>query len=78
MLPQTVLEEARGVAERIRQTIEDQLRSSENPDARCTVSIGVAEHWEADSSVNDLFKAADDALYQAKSEGRNRVSVLEN
>ncbi|MBC7645889.1 MAG: GGDEF domain-containing protein [Pseudopedobacter sp.] len=75
VLPQTVLEEARGVAERIRQTVEDQLRSSLNSEARCTVSIGVAEHWEAEASVDDLFKAADDALYDAKSGGRNRVSV---
>ena len=75
VLPQTVLEEARGVAERIRQTVEDQLRSSLNSEARCTVSIGVAEHWEAEASMDDLFKAADDALYDAKSGGRNRVSV---
>lgn len=75
VLPGTVLEEASGVAERIRVAVETQLVSSNVPEARCTVSIGVAEHWEMDSNVDALFKAADDALYQAKTEGRNRVSV---
>ena len=76
VLPGTVLEEASGVAERIRGAVEEQLRSSGGPEAHCTVSIGVAEHWEMDSSVDDLFKAADDALYEAKSAGRNRVSTV--
>lgn len=37
-----------------------------------TISIGVAEFW-ADQTQEQWMKAADDALYQAKSEGRNRV-----
>jgi len=77
VLPGTVLEEAQGVAERVREAVERQLCSSLNPEARCTVSIGVAEHWEMDSSVDALFKAADDALYRAKSGGRNRVSTAQ-
>jgi diguanylate cyclase (GGDEF)-like protein len=37
-----------------------------------TVSIGVAEFW-ADQTQEQWMKAADDALYQAKGQGRNRV-----
>ena len=37
-----------------------------------TVSIGVV-HWDGQQSPEQLFRAADDALYQAKHEGRDRV-----
>jgi diguanylate cyclase (GGDEF)-like protein len=38
-----------------------------------TLSIGVAEFSETDQDVSDLVKKADEALYRAKAEGRNRV-----
>ena len=37
-----------------------------------TVSIGVV-HWDGQQSPEQLIRAADDALYQAKHEGRDRV-----
>jgi diguanylate cyclase (GGDEF)-like protein len=43
------------------------------PLAKCTISIGVAAYPEDEISVERLLKAADQALYRAKNEGRDRV-----
>ena len=55
---------ARQVVERIRKNIEQTLD--------VTVSAGIAMHTKG-SSVEELIKAADQALYRAKESGRNRV-----
>jgi diguanylate cyclase (GGDEF)-like protein len=73
LLPQTSLEGALTVAERIRKDIQ-KLRLSEEPQLRVTASVGVAAvpnpHIQ---SADQLVGAADAALYRAKREGRNRV-----
>lgn len=40
-----------------------------------TISVGVATNSDGTKSAEDLFKAADKKLYQAKREGRNRVAA---
>lgn len=76
ILPKTRLAGAVKVAETIRQRIET-LRLIRRQDnfrlAPFTISIGVAECNEADTGET-LFQRADRALYQSKSEGRNRVT----
>lgn len=39
-----------------------------------TISIGIADDGDGSSRAEDVIKAADQALYQAKREGRNRIS----
>ncbi|HPO29710.1 MAG TPA: sensor domain-containing diguanylate cyclase [Candidatus Hydrogenedentes bacterium] len=72
LLPQTDLEGARVEAERIRRSVGDtpfpDLPDGEN----VTVSIGIAALNEAVTSAEELVRLADDALYRAKSEGKNR------
>lgn len=63
-LPETSLDGARVVAERIRAGISSELG--------VTISIGLAQ-YRAGSSRDDLVKAADEALYMAKQNGRDRV-----
>ena len=61
------------LAERIRQNVEALVFESLK-DVRISVSLGVAVLQE-DESADHLFERADDALYQAKQNGRNRVET---
>ena len=71
MLPETSIDEALALAERVRANIA-RLGFSELPELAVTVSIGVAE-FRIDESIAQTVARADEALYQAKSGGRNRV-----
>jgi two-component system cell cycle response regulator len=69
IMPQTDQHTAFEVAERIRIAVE-KLRF----DGRhVTVSIGVSQTYSTIKNSKTLLKLADDALYQAKDEGRNKV-----
>lgn len=72
LLPETSLEEALGVAERIR-------AACAQPDTEpgCTVSIGVATNSQGNDTVDSLIARADAAMYRAKAKGRNRVETAE-
>lgn len=73
LLPETKLDTALMLAERLRTSVETLSFDLGGADAvRCTVSIGVAEMTEGESAQL-LLQRADRALYQAKALGRNRV-----
>lgn len=64
------------VGERIRQKIAGEPFQSEGANSiPVTVSIGVSSLLSANDTPQSLMKRADDALYRAKREGRNRVAV---
>ena len=72
VLPRTDLKTAKIIAERIRRSIEDYLF----PDSiHITVSIGVSQLQMESETSESLLKRADDALYTAKREGKNRVCI---
>lgn len=74
ILPETGLGEAQRIAERIRQTIEQQnIITHNNVHLRVTASLGIAS--TDDNRTTDLIKAADQALYRAKESGRNQVAT---
>jgi len=73
VLPNTTLEDANDVAERLRSHIEQLILTDLPAGLRTTISVGVAAMMPRDSGFADLEQRADDALYRAKAEGRNRV-----
>ncbi|NJD88648.1 MAG: GGDEF domain-containing protein [Betaproteobacteria bacterium] len=70
LLPDTPLEEAAGVAEKLRRAIAAFPVPLPEADIAITASFGVAEGPEP---LDRLIDRADAALYRAKREGRNRV-----
>ncbi len=74
ILPGTVLDAAVTFAERARRMVDDHVFTYEGGTLRRTLSAGVAAFPHPLVRVRDeLVKASDDALYAAKSLGRNRV-----
>jgi two-component system cell cycle response regulator len=64
------------LAERIRRTVEGQCLTVDRVSVSFTVSIGIAHSDEGgDYQAQELFEAADRALYAAKDAGRNLVSI---
>jgi diguanylate cyclase (GGDEF)-like protein len=76
LLSETDISGARTTAEKIRQTIANDPFTAvgENP-VSVTVSIGVACYPLHGSGYQSLIEAADQALYRAKEDGRDRVRV---
>jgi len=76
-LPQTTLEQSWNAAERMRKDIEKMgLPLPDDPQisVRITASFGVASClMKSSKDVDSIIKLADEALYRAKAEGRNRV-----
>ncbi|MFN2350156.1 MAG: diguanylate cyclase [Thioalkalivibrio sp.] len=76
LLPGTQLAEARQVAERVRKAVSSMEISGEGPEG-ITVSIGVGTTATAGvTQPDELLQLVDEALYRAKSAGRDRVAVV--
>lgn len=69
LLPQTSLDDARRVVERVRVAFE------QHSGCEVTLSAGLTILQDADRALPDLLRRADAALYQAKAAGRNQVVV---
>ena len=65
------------IAERLRQTVEATPMDAGGKTIKITASFGVSSHPDSVFGVEHLFKAADEALYRAKHNGRNRVEFAE-
>lgn len=73
--PQTRLDDALAIADRIKTRIEA-IRVRHVPDLHVSCSIGVAMLGPQHADVRDWINEADAALYQSKDGGRNQVQVL--
>lgn len=73
-LPDTRLDDAFTLAESIRRAVAD-LRLERWPEVRLSTSIGLAPFPAHGRTDVELMREADEALYTAKSTGRNKVSL---
>ncbi|MBF0528848.1 MAG: diguanylate cyclase [Deltaproteobacteria bacterium] len=76
LLTETSPSQARSVADRIRQLVESTPLVLERATIRVTISLGLAVSSSQATDLESLMKLADQALYRAKHEGRNRVVVF--
>ena len=75
LLPETGIGMATGAAERLREWMGGMVvEGRDGAEVRCTVSIGVAQAVEGEE-LKDFLARADEAMYEAKRKGRNRVEV---
>lgn len=76
LLPNTTLDDAVIIANRLCKKIEDHQVNIQNKFFfNFTVSIGVSQLQSQENDLTVLIKNADIALYQAKKNGRNQVAV---
>jgi diguanylate cyclase (GGDEF)-like protein len=74
--PNTSKESATLFAERIRRSIEGSFIRAYDEKVHLTVSVGVASYPEDTAHCQDLIGKSDQALYQAKKSGKNKVCVF--
>lgn len=75
LLPGCNRRHARDIGEQIRRQVEAGCRTVKDATVALTLSVGVVECGPSDNAAS-LIRRADEAMYQAKHEGRNRVVVL--
>ena len=80
ILPTTDKEDARLIANRIRDGIEKAVVNTkvDGKKARLSVSLGIASYPSDAGTSEDLINNADIALYKAKGLGKNRVELFGN
>jgi diguanylate cyclase (GGDEF)-like protein len=78
LLPKTHSKGAFILAERIRKMVEQfQVSTDNSTHIQFTVSLGVSEvDYHEDANIESLIRRSDNAMYQAKKEGRNRTCSL--
>lgn len=77
IMPETDLDKAAIIAERVRNIIEEEPfpDMASQPLGKITVSIGIASYSHGADTPKNLVKKADEAMYRAKSLGKNRVEI---
>jgi len=76
ILPETDIATAELIAERLRAVTEGTDPRLESVSVPITISLGATSISHADTSFSSMLQRADDALYRAKENGRNRVEII--
>lgn len=79
LLPQTPLNEANAIAERMRQRVAETIypHGKSQPLGRVTISIGISTSYKQLDTPERIIAAADRALYNAKRKGKNRIEFYQ-
>lgn len=78
IFPDTQLQDAERLCDRIRQKVSEEKFYVKNQQLRLSLSIGLASYHSEERKTGDrMIEAADMALYQAKGRGRNRVEIYQ-
>lgn len=77
IMPKTSRKEAEIIAERLRYEVETSFKQNEKipVDLKLTISLGMAVFPDDGNDKNEFIRKADLALYSAKQNGKNRVSI---
>ena len=76
-MPQIVAKDAEILANKICKSISQLVIKGDRESITVTISIGVTSDANRDLTLSELMKSSDDALYEAKDTGRNRVVARE-
>jgi len=76
ILPETNIDQALVLGERLRHQVVHLCPKINQRVVNLSISVGISIYHKADKSVQEILQRADQALYQAKSAGRNRVCSL--
>jgi diguanylate cyclase (GGDEF)-like protein len=71
----TSIKDALNLCEKIRQSIEKSYPINE--ERQVTISIGISHYSNGDTEIDQIVKRADNALYEAKRTGRNKIKIEE-
>ena len=77
LLPETDASQAMIAAERIRKQVAGRPLMTHHPERIVTISIGIVAATVSMSGIEALMEAADKALYEAKTGGRNRAAIYQ-
>lgn len=75
VLPRSHLAQGAQVAERLRASVSELDLNDIAPGLKVSVSMGVAEFKTEDRDLKELVRRADNALYRAKANGRDRIEI---
>lgn len=75
LMPETTVQQALSALERLRTIVEAHPFKKDESVFRMTASIGLTHYPQADISLEEMIAQADKAMYRAKNDGKNQVSL---
>jgi diguanylate cyclase (GGDEF)-like protein len=78
ILPDTGIVQAQAVAERMRESLEEEVVTVNGITATVTATIAITQVLATDTDIQECIRRADQALYQGKHAGRNRVVAADS